>query len=117
MDPYTPLVKTEPQKLTSETELLQTSESASFSAREFEARSTQQVPAMVQSHAAPISTPTIAVSPLQFSSSAVLPPSQKCAIVECPNPCYVDESGTVHECCGITHAMEHQRRLALMQCM
>ena len=47
--------------------------------------------------------------------SSALPPSQKCAIVECPNPRYVDPSGTVHECCGITHAMEHQRRLALMQ--
>ena len=51
--------------------------------------------------------------PPQMSSA--LPPSQKCAIVECPNPRYVDETGTVHECCGITHAMEHQRRLALMQ--
>ncbi len=48
-------------------------------------------------------------------SSALPPGSQKCAIVECPNPRYVDESGTVHECCGVTHAMEHQRRLALMQ--
>ena len=84
-------------------------------AREFEARSTQQTPAVVQT-GAPVPTPTVAVLPApQFSSGAVLPPSQKCAIVECPNPRYVDESGTVHECCGITHAMEHQRRLALMQ--
>ena len=41
----------------------------------------------------------------------------KCAISECPNPCFVDESGTVHECCGVTHAMEHQRRQALWQRM
>ena len=49
------------------------------------------------------------------SSSTSLPPDKKCAIVECQNTRYVDESGTVHECCGITHAMEHQRRLALMK--
>ena len=50
-----------------------------------------------------------------LSTSSALPPDKKCAIQECPNPRYVDESGTVHECCGITHAMEHQRRLALMK--
>ena len=46
-----------------------------------------------------------------------LPPSgiKKCAIPECPKACYVDPSGTVHECCGYTHAMEHQRRRALLQ--
>ena len=46
-----------------------------------------------------------------------LPPSgiKKCAIPECPKACYVDPSGTVHECCGYTHAMEHQRRQALLQ--
>ena len=54
-------------------------------------------------------------SPSSQAVSSALPPSQKCAIVECPYPRYVDESGIVHECCGITHAMEHQRRLALMQ--
>lgn len=57
----------------------------------------------------------ISAPPPPPQMSSALPPSQKCAIVECPNPRYVDESGTVHECCGITHAMEHQRRLALMQ--
>ena len=45
-----------------------------------------------------------------------LPPGvNKCAIQECNNACYVDDSGTVHECCGYTHAMEHQRRQALWQ--
>ena len=41
--------------------------------------------------------------------------ARKCAINECPNPCFIDEAGTVHECCGITHAMEHQRRKAIEQ--
>ncbi len=50
------------------------------------------------------------MSPAQASPSV-----PKCAIDECPNDCYVDESGTVHECCGYTHAMEHQRRQALWQ--
>ena len=46
----------------------------------------------------------------------VVPTSRAtCAIAECLKACYVDESGTVHECCGITHAMEHQRRQALWQ--
>ncbi|CAI8018718.1 hypothetical protein GBAR_LOCUS11343 [Geodia barretti] len=40
---------------------------------------------------------------------------RKCAIQECQNPCFVDPAGTVHECCGITHAMEHQRRKAIEQ--
>ena len=39
----------------------------------------------------------------------------KCAIPECPNPCHIDESGKVHDCCGYTHAMEYQRRLAIQQ--
>lgn len=43
------------------------------------------------------------------------PSLPKCAIDECVNACYVDESGTVHECCGLTHAMEHKRRQALWQ--
>ena len=48
--------------------------------------------------------------------SPVVPTSRAtCAITECLKACYVDDSGTVHECCGITHAMEHQRRLALWQ--
>ena len=41
----------------------------------------------------------------------------KCAIEECVNPCYVDDEGKVHECCGFIHAMEHQRRLAIMKRM
>ena len=45
-----------------------------------------------------------------------LPPGvTMCAIVECQNPCFVDEAGTVHECCGIMHAMEHQRRKSIEQ--
>ena len=48
-------------------------------------------------------------------SPAALPSNTKCAIFECPNPRYRDPSGTLHECCGITHAMEHQRRQALMK--
>ena len=43
--------------------------------------------------------------------------AKKCAIPECPNACYVDPSGTVHGCCGYTHAMEHQRRQAVLQRM
>ena len=50
------------------------------------------------------------MSPAQASPTVSL-----CAIDECPNACYIDESGTVHECCGYTHAMEHQRRQALWQ--
>ena len=37
----------------------------------------------------------------------------KCAIPECPNPCFVDAQGKAFECCGYTHAMELQRRKAL----
>ena len=37
----------------------------------------------------------------------------ECAIPECPNGCYVDEYGKIHDCCGYNHAMEYQRRLAL----
>ena len=47
---------------------------------------------------------------------SLLPSGQrKCAIQECQSPCFVDEAGTVHECCGFTHAMEHQRRKAIEQ--
>ena len=58
----------------------------------------------------------------QFQPPPQLPPAlpsgaKKCAIPECPNPCHVDESGTVHECCGYTHAMEYQRRLTIQQRM
>ena len=99
-------------------------------ARELEARSAQlqllqtTTAAMIQpAGAAPMTIPAAAgvgisappPPPLPPQMSSALPPLQKCAIVECPNPRFVDETGTVHECCGITHAMEHQRRLALMQ--
>lgn len=64
-------------------------------------------------------SPALAPTPLPPSlpSAPVLLPSgqKKCAIPECHNPCFVDASGTVHECCGITHAMEHQRRKAIQQ--
>lgn len=33
-----------------------------------------------------------------------------CAIEECKKPKFVDPSGTVHECCSYTHAMELARR-------
>ncbi len=33
-----------------------------------------------------------------------------CAIQECNRPRHVDDDGTVHECCGYTHAMEMIRR-------
>ena len=58
---------------------------------------------------APAPTPTPPLPPL-------LPPgARKCAIPECTKPCFMDPSGTMHECCGYTHAMEHQRRQALQQ--
>ncbi len=33
-----------------------------------------------------------------------------CAIQECNRQRHVDDDGTVHECCGYTHAMEMSRR-------
>lgn len=48
---------------------------------------------------------------LRFST--VVAGTNKCAIPECPNPCFVDGQGKVFECCGYTHAMELQRRKAL----
>ena len=39
-----------------------------------------------------------------------VPGRQKCAIPECPNPSYIDENGTVHKCCGRTHAKELEQR-------
>ena len=53
--------------------------------------------------------------PLPPSPSLTPNGAPKCAIAECPQPAFVDESGQAHECCGYTHAMEHQRRLALQQ--
>ncbi len=52
-------------------------------------------------------------------SMTMTPSIPKCAIPECPNGCYVDEYGKVHDCCGYNHAMEYQRRLALQngQCL
>lgn len=38
-----------------------------------------------------------------------------CALSDCNNPCHIDDNGTVHECCGFSHAMEHQRRLSLLK--
>ena len=77
-------------------------------AREFEERGLSQGPASLSpsltSPPPPLPTPSLGLSP-----------TMKCAIIECPNARYKDESGTVHECCGLTHAMEHQRRLALMK--
>ena len=69
----------------------------------------------LETAAAMVPMPNTPLSLSTSTSSSSLPADKKCAIVECPNPRYVDESGTVHECCGITHAMEHQRRLALMK--
>ena len=58
-------------------------------------------------------------SPTLSSSSQtdfVSSPVKLCAIPECDQPCYVDLStGKVHDCCGYTHAMEHQRRLNLQR--
>lgn len=39
----------------------------------------------------------------------------KCAIEECDKPRYIDDDGKIHECCGYTHAMEYQRRQAVMK--
>ena len=79
-------------------------------AREFEAKGLSQGPASLSPSLSP--PPTLPSLP---TPSLGLPPSMKCAIIECPNARYKDETGTVHECCGLTHAMEHQRRLALMK--
>lgn len=40
----------------------------------------------------------------------LVPGVQKCAIAECPNPSHVEEDGTVHKCCGLTHAKEYEQR-------
>ena len=44
------------------------------------------------------------------SVQCLVPGRQKCAIPECPNPSYIDENGTVHKCCGRTHARELEQR-------
>ena len=48
--------------------------------------------------------------PSDVENSGVPASAAKCAIEDCLNPCYVDANGTIHECCGYTHAMEHIRR-------
>ncbi len=50
---------------------------------------------------------------LQASASPIPTQQNKCAIEECNEPRHVDPNGTVHECCGYTHAMEHIRRRIL----
>ena len=45
----------------------------------------------------------------------LIPGMQKCALMECPNPSYIDENGTVHSCCGRAHAKEYEQRQA-QQC-
>ena len=67
----------------------------------------------------PAPTPASIPLPPPLPPTPSLAPSgvPKCAIAECPRPTFVDESGQAHECCGYTHAMEHQRRLALLQRM
>ena len=59
---------------------------------------------------------TVAVAPVTMGAThhtvdpGIIPGMQKCALTECPNPSYVDENGTVHECCGRTHAAEYEKR-------
>ena len=55
----------------------------------------------------PIATAVPQVSSIKQPSTSQ---KNKCAIEDCPRPCHVDANGTVHECCGYTHAMEHIRR-------
>lgn len=50
-------------------------------------------------------------TPAQISLAKSIQASQAvCAIEECCNPRYVDSNGTVHKCCGYSHAMELNRR-------
>ena len=77
---------------------------------------------------APLSVPVLQTVTQVPPAAPLLPPAphtipsslttNTCALPECDNPRYVDPStGKVHECCGYTHAMEHQRRLNLQQSM
>ena len=50
------------------------------------------------------------VPAVQQIVQCLVPGMQKCAITECPNPCYIDDSGKVHNCCGKTHAKEFEQR-------
>ena len=54
----------------------------------------------------------IAISRTKETTTATM---SKCAIEECDRPRYVDDWGKIHECCGYTHAMEYQRRQAVMK--
>ena len=52
---------------------------------------------------------------LKIINVTVVGSTRLCAIQECQNPCHVDENGVIHECCGYTHAMEHQRRQSMQK--
>ncbi len=61
---------------------------------------------------------SLGVYPVSLSPHQLIPVMTsigvpKCSISECTNTCYVDENGKVHDCCGYSHAMEYQRRLAI----
>ena len=59
----------------------------------------------------------VAVGPSHHVVQCLVPGVQKCAIEECPNPSYTDENGTVHKCCGRTHAKEYEQRQCKYTCM
>ena len=52
----------------------------------------------------------VTMGAIHHTVECLTPGMQKCALTECPNPSYVDENGTVHECCGRTHAVEYEKR-------
>lgn len=61
----------------------------------------------------PAVLPPVSTKHLQNQTPQTLPNgARKCAIPECSLACYIDPSGTVHECCGFSHAMELMRRKA-----
>lgn len=69
-------------------------------------------------HAVPQFLPPAPPPPTPQLNPSLPVTTNKCALLECTNPRYVDPStGKAHECCGYTHAMEHQRRLHLQQSM
>lgn len=61
----------------------------------------------------------VATSSVSMTSLVTTPPATPpvpiCALSDCNNPRYVDDSGHIHECCGYTHAMEYQRRQIVQQ--
>ena len=78
-----------------------------------------------QPQLAPVATyaqPTVTHDGIPSQSLAYYQPPvplgspQKCAIPECPRPCYMEEGGKIHECCGRTHAEEYRRRCSQQQC-